>query len=130
MTLNPVVPLNARTPQWTFAERLRKARREVGLNQETMADRLGVKTSTYGAWETGRNRPDLTDLAPKLEAATGISRMWFIGWAESSMEGPGGPGGGANSRASGYKDGSSSSPRGTLIPLFNRAQSGDEAQAA
>lgn len=91
MTLNPVAPLNARVPEWTFAERLRKARRDIGLNQETMAERLGVKSTTYGAWETGRNKPDVADLAEKLEGVTGISRLWFVGWADGgSHPDPGG----------------------------------------
>lgn len=88
MTLNPVAPLNARIPEWTFAERLRKVRRELRVNQETMADRLGVKASTYGAWETGRNKPDLAELAPQLEAVTGISRTWFLGWTDGGSSTP------------------------------------------
>jgi DNA-binding XRE family transcriptional regulator len=87
MSLNPVAPLNARVPEWTFAERLRKARRDLGWRQADMAERLGVKPSTYEAWETGRNKPDVADLAEKLEGVTGITRLWFVGW----MDGGTGP---------------------------------------
>ena len=89
MTLNPVVPLRRRPPSWTFGERLRKARREVGLNQADMAKRLGVKTATLGAWETGRNKPDVATLAPRLEDVTGIPRVWFLGWDDGPQPDPG-----------------------------------------
>jgi transcriptional regulator with XRE-family HTH domain len=82
MSLNPVAPLNARVPEWTFAERLRKARRDLGWRQADMAERLGVKPSTYEAWETGRNKPDVADVAEKLEGVTGITRLWFVGWTD------------------------------------------------
>jgi transcriptional regulator with XRE-family HTH domain len=88
MTLNPVAPIDARVPEWTFAERLRKARRDLGWRQADMAERLGVKPSTYEAWETGRNKPDVADLAEKLEGVTGITRLWFVGWTDGGGTGP------------------------------------------
>ncbi len=122
MTLNPVATLNVRIPEWTPGERIRKARRELGLNQEDMAARLDVKRSTYEAWETGRNKPDMTDLAPRLEAVTGISRLWFIGWADGGI-GPKGPAG-PNTRASGYNVGGSRlvrmSPEATITRLSSK----------
>lgn len=91
--MHPVAPLNARVPEWTFAERLRKVRREtLRINQEEMAERLNVKRSTYEAWETGRNRPDVALLSEQLEQITGITRLWFIGWADNAPQpGPGTP---------------------------------------
>jgi len=88
MTLNPVVPLRLRIPEWTSAERLRKGRRDAKLSQKEIASLLGVKETTYSAWETGRNQPDMIELAPRLEEITGVSRMFFVGWTEP---GPGGP---------------------------------------
>jgi transcriptional regulator with XRE-family HTH domain len=99
MTLNPVAqtsplrnvaPLNARIPQWTFADRLRKARQELRWEQEQMAEALGVKRVTYAAWETGRNKPDLAELVPTLEAITGITRIWFLGWEDTNGPHPDG----------------------------------------
>lgn len=129
MSLNPVVPLPRRTPTWTFAERLRKARREVGLNQEKMAALLGVKTATLGAWETGRNKPDLADLAPRLEAATGIPRYWFLGWDDSTTPDPG------NSVTSLYRPGKSHNWDGAGGPWWRTvystsAEEGSELQTA
>jgi len=92
MTLNPVVPLRLRIPEWSFAERLRKGRRDARLSQAEMASLIGVKESTYSAWETGRNTPDVADLAPRLEEITGVSRMFYIGWVTSNNPTPGGEG--------------------------------------
>lgn len=127
MTLNPVAPLNARVPEWTFAERLRKVRRDLKWTQDKMADLLDVKRSTYEAWETGRNKPDVAELAERLETITGVSRLWFVGWADAGF--PGGPGG-TNTRPYGYKPGGSLSPSGNLIPFPSKEQSGDTAKAA
>lgn len=89
--MSNVIPLRANIPQWTLAERLRKVRRERGLSQEVFAARIGVKPGTYSAWETGRNVPDRIDeLAEKLEGATGITRLWFLGWSDGAPPPPGG----------------------------------------
>ena len=79
-----------RIPQWTFAERVRKVRRDLGMRKEDFADLIGVRLSTYGAWETGRNTPDLTEVAPVLERTTGVPRTWFLGWANENPR-PDGP---------------------------------------
>lgn len=82
-------------PSWTFGERARKVRREVGLTQEAIAEQLGVSAATYSAWESGRNTPaNLPDVAVKLERISGVPRSWFLGWADESPR-PDGPGGGA-----------------------------------
>jgi transcriptional regulator with XRE-family HTH domain len=128
MTLNPVVPLNSRVPEWTFAERLRKARRDLKWTQADMAARLDVKASTYEAWETGRNKPDVAELAEKLEAVTGITRLWFVGWADSTA--PNGGPGGSNPRSFGYKPGFSMSPGGNVTPFTRSDLSGDKREAA
>ncbi|WP_413816755.1 helix-turn-helix domain-containing protein [Microbacterium sp. BG28] len=83
-----------RIPQWTFGERLRKVRRELGLTQGDMAAQLGVGSPAYAAWESGRNQPaDLPAVAVKLEHMSGVPRTWFLGWADESPR-PDGPGGG------------------------------------
>jgi transcriptional regulator with XRE-family HTH domain len=73
-------------PRWTFAERIRKVRRDRGLTQEEFAENvLGIRLSTYSAWETGRNTPDLAQLAPVLERKTGVPRAWFLGWMDEAL---------------------------------------------
>ena len=41
---------------------LGKVRRERGLTQEQLAQRLGVSQRTVSRWETGRNMPDISML--------------------------------------------------------------------
>jgi DNA-binding transcriptional regulator YiaG len=43
------------SPGW--AKRVRRARYELGLNQQTFAERLGVHVNSVGAWETGKSVP-------------------------------------------------------------------------
>jgi transcriptional regulator with XRE-family HTH domain len=52
------MPLNhGLIPEWTLADRLRKARLASGLTQEEFADQLGAKPGAYTHWEAGRNTP-------------------------------------------------------------------------
>jgi len=44
------------TPE-THADKLRKIRRRLGLNQRAMAERLGVDPTTLGRWERGEGLP-------------------------------------------------------------------------
>lgn len=71
-----------RIPVWTFADRIRKARNEAGLDQKEFAQRIGVKASTYATYETGRNEPrfrDVFDLAKRVEDVSGVPAAWLIG---------------------------------------------------
>lgn len=92
MSNAPVIHIHARVPEWSFPERLRKVRRdELRMNQDAFAALIGVKTSTYSAWETGRNTPDILEWSEKLEEATGVSKFWFRGDLDGTP--PTGPGG-------------------------------------
>lgn len=88
MTSN-VAYLPGTVPMWTFAERVRKVRRDQGLTQAAFAAQLDVGEKAYAAWESGKNEPaSLVDIAVKLEQVTGVPRQWFLGW----MDNDGGPG--------------------------------------
>lgn len=88
-----LAPFPRRIPQWTFAERARKARRDLGYTQQQMADVLEVGIKRYSAWETGKNSPDdITGIAVKFESVSGIPRTWFLGWANEESPRPDGPG--------------------------------------
>lgn len=79
--------LGSTVPQWTFADRIRKVRRDTGRTIEQMAVALEVGDKRYGAWEAGRNKPDdIADIAVKLERVTGVPRDWFLGWVSDSPE--------------------------------------------
>jgi transcriptional regulator with XRE-family HTH domain len=94
MSTNVIPFRGRRIPTWTFSERARKVRRDIGMTQTELAERLGVPQATYSAWETGRSTPARIDeLAVKLEDITGVAREWFLGWADESPR-PDGPGGG------------------------------------
>lgn len=52
-------PLEGNTPSVRFANRLMAIRKSRGLNQEQMAALLGLELTTYNAYESGRNRPQM-----------------------------------------------------------------------
>lgn len=88
-------------PEWTFADRLRKARLSSELTQEEFAERLGAKSGAYAHWEAGRNTPrQVVTIAQRIEMLTGVSATWLLGLVDSAP-GPTGPGGGesANPRS-------------------------------
>lgn len=82
-------------PQWDWGDRLRKIRRSIAdVSQSEMARIVGVKTPTYGAWESGRNQPGYKlalQVARRLEAKFPgqVTAAWVLGQAvdlhESAM---------------------------------------------
>lgn len=85
-----VIKLPTRIPQWDFADRLRKVRRDAGYTQEEFAQALGVGDRAYAAWEAGRNEPKaMPEIVVRLERLTGVPRAWFFGWM--TEDGPDGP---------------------------------------
>lgn len=102
MTMQPA-HVQGFVPEWTFADRLRKARLTSELTQEEFAERLGAKSGAYAHWETGRNTPrQVVTIAQRIEMLTGVSATWLLGLADAAP-GPNGGGytadGGANPRA-------------------------------
>lgn len=73
----PVTP-----PEWTFADRLRKVRRDVlDVDQGEFADRLSVSRKAYASWEMGRTKPrDILALAHTVEFVTGVAASWLLGF--------------------------------------------------
>lgn len=67
-------------PAWSLADRLRKARLQVGKTQREFALMLGVGHSAYAQWELGNNGPrDLVGTARKIERLTGVDAAWLVG---------------------------------------------------
>ena len=62
----------------TFSARLRQARKEAGLTQIQLADELGIKHSSYNAFETARNEPNISILIP-LSKRLNRPVEWFLG---------------------------------------------------
>ena len=46
----------------TLGEKLKKARKEAGLSQEQLAEKLSVSRSAVAKWESGKGMPDVNNL--------------------------------------------------------------------
>jgi transcriptional regulator with XRE-family HTH domain len=67
-------------PEWTFADRLRKARSVVGMDQRSFAALLGHKPGAYAQWEADNAKPrDIVELARKIEEVTNVPAAWLLG---------------------------------------------------
>lgn len=72
--------------EWTFGDRLRKARRVVGVDLATFGRTLGVSSQAVSQWETRHSTPrSAHEIARRLEAAYGIPAKWLLG-AEDGLE--------------------------------------------
>ncbi len=69
----------------TIGERIRKARKETGLNQADLAARIGVSQPTVANWESGIHDPRRLMLA-KLSEALGVPLTWLSEGARSLSE--------------------------------------------
>ena len=69
-----------------YAGIIRAGRKKKGLNQQQLAERIGVSRNTVAGWETGHSRPDLETL-PRLCDSLGMSMNVFFG-REESVTGP------------------------------------------
>lgn len=68
-------------PDWSFADKFRKARLSVNMDQREFAEALKLTASTVASYETGRSMPRFrvaTDLAKRLQMLTRIDYRWFL----------------------------------------------------
>lgn len=63
--------------------RIAALRKEYGLNQKELGERLGVGQTTISAWETGRNDPDSKSLL-KMAQLFEVSVDYLMGQGEES----------------------------------------------
>lgn len=68
----------------TFADRLKRARERMGLNQSELARRVGVKPQSVQQWETGQNLPAGKDRYEALGRALNVSPQW-LEYGEKAM---------------------------------------------
>ncbi len=67
-------------PEWTLADRLRKARQHAGMKQKAFADALQVTSSAYAQWEAGNSKPrELVAIARRIELLTSVPAAWILG---------------------------------------------------
>lgn len=85
-------------PEWTLADRLKKAREDADLKQAELALMLGVSRATVSNGETGANRPMPIVLRGWAEA-TGVPLGWLL-----TGEVPRVPGGGQSVNLVNFSD--------------------------
>ena len=51
-----------RNKTMTFAEKLKTARKNAGMSQDALAEKLGVSRQAVTKWETGRGIPDIENI--------------------------------------------------------------------
>jgi transcriptional regulator with XRE-family HTH domain len=69
-------------PDVSVGDRLRIVRRRKRRTQDEMANLLGVKKTTYSAWESGRNTPshkEVREIARRLRALDRVPQWWTLG---------------------------------------------------
>ncbi len=67
-------------PEWTFGERLRKARDEAGLSTDDIARATGKTKRAVTSWESGERIPQFGELrlAKLYSEATGVDYEWLV----------------------------------------------------
>ena len=68
-----------------FSDRLKLARKEKGVTQETVAFFLKVPRSTLAHYETGRVEPSIRTLA-SLAGFYGVTTDWLLGLSEGTSQ--------------------------------------------
>lgn len=64
--------------------RIGELRREQGLNQKELGDKLGVGQTTVSAWETGKNEPDYKSIRAMAELFE-VSADYLLGFNDDHV---------------------------------------------
>lgn len=67
-----------------FSERLKKLRKEAGLTQVDVAEKLGISQPAYASWERGVKKPTQENLI-KLSKILYVSVDYLLGNTESKQ---------------------------------------------
>ena len=86
-------------PQWTLADRLRKARENAGMDQQQLSDRIGMGRTTISNYESGVTAPKRPILL-SWSMATGVPLIWL---ETGNAPQPDGPEGGESVRHQGLE---------------------------
>ena len=70
-----------------FALRLKQLREDAGISQAQLAIKLGVRQSTVGMWENGKNKPQNAKLE-SLASMFGVSTDYLLGRSDEPTETP------------------------------------------
>jgi transcriptional regulator with XRE-family HTH domain len=80
------LPLDGAIPQWTLADRMRKARTHAGLEQGELAAEIGIARSSVVNYENGHTRPSRPVLLSWAWRCK-VSPEWLIGLDPNSGRG-------------------------------------------
>ena len=80
-------------PEWTFADRIRKARQVVSMDHKTFAAAISKTSSAVAQWEAGNSRPrDIVAVAKSIELLTRVPAQWILGLETGKAPTPEGEG--------------------------------------
>ena len=65
-------------PKYELGNRIKRLRKELGISQKELAERIGVSNSRVSNWEQGINRPD-ADILSNLCSALQTSPSLLLG---------------------------------------------------
>ena len=65
-------------PKYELGNRIKRLRKELGISQKELAERIGVSNSRVSNWEQGINRPD-ADILSRLCSALQTSPSLLLG---------------------------------------------------
>lgn len=75
-------------PTWTLPDRLAKARNHAGIEQEELAQAMGVSRQSISNWERGYAKPKRPYVWAWADV-TGVDRHWLL-WGEEPPDDDGG----------------------------------------
>ncbi len=70
-----------RIPEFSFGDRLRKIRTDMGVSQKEFALMVGLTSSTLAAYESGNGNPRFKNaqaLALQVQDVTGVAAWWLL----------------------------------------------------
>ena len=68
-----------------FSERLKKLRKNAGLTQVDVAEKLGISQPAYGSWERGIKKPTQDNLV-KIAQVLNVSVDYLVGNSEEKSD--------------------------------------------
>lgn len=68
-----------------FSERLKKLRKDAGLTQVDVAEKLGISQPAYASWERGRKKPTQDNLV-KIAQVLNVSVDYLVGNLEEKSD--------------------------------------------
>lgn len=91
MTTLPARPLGLWELEWTFGDRVRKARRAIGLTAADLGEALGMTAQGVSNLEGRPNTPrNARAIAAQIELRFGVPSWWILGYdAPRNEETPG-----------------------------------------